>query len=113
GGVASKVGAGYCFGGRPKGSSPAKVAPATGRFSSVRDEGVSRPSGTGRGCAGLRIQSPALQKGLPMIAIYKLGERDNWTCALCHKPVTRRSGMKPDSATRDHIVPRIRGGSDE
>lgn len=41
----------------------------------------------------------------------QIGERDNWTCRICRKPVDR-SVRYPDSrsASLDHIIPVSRGG---
>ena len=47
-----------------------------------------------------------------MISIEDLGKRDNWLCHLCGQPVKRnaKSGSRR-APTRDHVVPRARGGT--
>jgi hypothetical protein len=67
-------------------------------------------------CASGSILVPAeiafaVQKALvppanPMVGSDGLYERDGGKCAYCGQPVP------PDEATRDHVVPRCRGGQD-
>lgn len=40
----------------------------------------------------------------------QLGERDGWTCWLCGDGVLKNATGK-NAPTRDHVVPRVRGGS--
>ena len=44
----------------------------------------------------------------------KLYERDGWLCHLCNEPVERAAHFNDDLApSLDHLVPRIKGGSDD
>jgi 5-methylcytosine-specific restriction endonuclease McrA len=44
----------------------------------------------------------------------EIAERDNWTCHLCKRKVTKRQlpHAHPRSATIDHLVPVSAGGDD-
>ena len=51
----------------------------------------------------------------PVSELAALGEADNWTCWICGKPVSREllhRPTHPSAPTRDHIIPRSKGGPD-
>ncbi len=45
------------------------------------------------------------------IVLSILGERDGWTCGICHEPVDRTlRHPDPMSASHDHVVSLVKGG---
>lgn len=62
--------------------------------------------------AAYALRRLAKKKGDTSITQHLLGERDNWTCHLCGEPVPQFTHcIDGQSATIDHIVPLVRGGS--
>jgi len=57
--------------------------------------------------------------GLPRVGTVahkiRIGERDGWTCGICHQPIDPALSVyeSDDAATVDHIVPRVAGGTHE
>ncbi len=77
------------------------------------DEEVSSPSITWKIPAVIRLRKLA-KKDIRSIR-YKWSEvklRDNMTCQFCGVQCTERKG-KPNSATKDHVHPRSRGGGSD
>lgn len=61
--------------------------------------------------SNLRRRAPSLG---PILSIDEVAERDGWRCHLCSRKVDRRlTYPHPLSASRDHLVPVVDGGTND
>lgn len=61
-----------------------------------------------------RVRSGKIAEAPVKIDPVSVFARDNWTCWLCHSPVSRTAAAPhPRSATVDHVVPVSKGGSND
>lgn len=69
---------------------------------------------TGQWAPTQHIRVRAKQQGATTIERFtaiEIFERDNWTCYLCHEPVSQAPDCyNPKAATIDHVVPLSKGG---